>query len=336
MIQANLCIMKRSLTYVVVLLAVASCGGNNNSVMRAGGGGDAGATPMLRLCPGKTVADNCFVLTPAESGLPESGANAMVDQYALRPTTAPLRHQLLLFLNGSGGSPQAAVAAGATNWYTTARDAGLHVLGVSYRSDEAIGNLCTGATRDACFVPSRDTVLLGVYQSGAASSLATIRSDEGVYARMAAALVMLTAADPLGGWDAFIDLAQLKTAENSVRWDRVLVSGHSQGGGHAALLGRRHALARVLMLSSPCDGAGTNPASWLANDGTWATDPKTRFVGLGAPGDNTCPSYATAWTSLGMPASVGRTDASVCAGQSAHGATLFCASNALAWQLMLQ
>jgi len=157
-----------------------------------------GGTSALRPCP-TAMPEGCFALTPAESGLPAGGTNANVDQYALRPTAAPARERLLLFFNGSGGSPPGPATSGAVNWYTVAGDAGLHVLGVSYASNEAVGRLCAGASREACFVPTRETILRGAFQPGAAEALSSITPDEGVYARVAAALDTLDAGDPIGG-----------------------------------------------------------------------------------------------------------------------------------------
>jgi hypothetical protein len=294
---------------------------------------DAGP-PVLRACP-IAMPDGCFVLTPEESGLPAGGVNATVDQYALRPTTAPARGTLLLFLNGSGGSPRGAASAGAVNWYTVARDEGLHALGVSYASDEAVGRLCAGLARNACFVPTRETILRGAFQPGAASELSTITEDEGVYARLEAALATLAAGDPAGGWEAFLRPAGA-SPEDRIRWDRVMVSGHSQGGGHAALVGRDHAVARVIMLASPCDGDGTAPASWLSSPDGYVTSPATSFVGLGAAGDEICGTFEAAWIALGMPEGARHVDAVVCAGESAHGAPLGCADNAARWAALLR
>ena len=64
----------------------------------------------LRACAttgnGAVAGDTCFLLTPAESGLPAAGHRAGIDQYALRPT-ASARGKLVVFFNGSGGGPAA-------------------------------------------------------------------------------------------------------------------------------------------------------------------------------------------------------------------------------------
>jgi hypothetical protein len=179
-------------------------------------------------------------------------------------------------------------------------------------------------------------VLTGAPQAATAMALQGIVAHEGVYARVAAALVTLAAGDPSGGWEAFIDRAMMANPEQAIRWPLVMAAGHSQGGGHAALLGRRHPLARVIALASPCDRVGAASARWLVNDGSYATDPTTRFFGLGAQGDTICAGYPAAWESLRMPASARQSDAVVCAGDQPHGAPIGCVENASRWERMLQ
>jgi len=298
--------------------------------------GDASAT--LRPCPttgkGAVAGDACFLLTPAESGLPPGGVNATVDQYALRPTSGA-RGKLVVFFNGSGGSPLAGARGSATaNFYATARAAGLHVVALSYRSDDAIGVLCKGD--DACFLPTRRTVMTGVFESGAAPSLAGIAVHEGALARLHAALTTLAARDPSGGWGAFVDPSAAKPVDR-VKWSLVIAAGHSQGGGHAALVGKMFAIDRVVALSSPCDQTATGPASWLDVGKTpYATSPAAAFHGLGAPGDPICAGYPAIWESLGLAAARRHADATICAGSAAHGASLECVENAPTWTKMLE
>lgn len=298
--------------------------------------GDAGATIQLRACPttgaGAMEGDVCFVLTPAETGLPASGAGATVDQYALRPPANP-RGVLLLFFNGSGGSPRAGVGTATGSWYGVARAQGLHVLAPSYVSGSAIGQLCLG--NDACFEPSRASILTGDVVSGSAASLSDLTADEGAYERIAAALLVLADSDPSGGWGEFLDRAKLPDAEAAIRWDKVMVSGHSQGGGHAALVGKRNQVARVIMLASPCDGVGSSVATWLSSAAGWKTDPATRFFGLWSMGDTTCPRAPEAWRALGLATAASLGDVPVCAGSVAHAAPLSCEQNAGRWAQVL-
>lgn len=295
-------------------------------------GQDAGPV-TLRSCG--AGLEGCFFLTPSETGLPASGMGATVDQIALRPS-AP-RGELLVFLNGSGGSPRGPVAGDPrNNFYTAARAEGLHVLAVSYRSDDPVGRLCPASspTRDACFERTRRAIVIGVPQEGAAPELFDIEEHEGVYARVAAALRALAAGDPDGGWDAYVDAAA-DDPGSSIRWADVIVSGHSQGGGHAALLGKLHAVSRVVMLAAPCDSVGAAPASWLTRTTEFRTE-ASRYVALGALGDPVCPAQYDAWEQLGLSDAASDDSAVVCAGEGAHSAPIRCTENAARWSALLR
>ncbi len=279
----------------------------------------------MRSCP-SAAGGTCFLLTPHETGL--SGEGADVDQYALRPAGGA-RGRLLVFLNGSGGSPEGGARGVQDSWYGVARAEGLHVLGVSYRSGAAVGALCRG--NDACFEPTRVTQLTGVFQPGAASELRDVVTDEGIEVRLASALRVLAERDPDGGWSDFVE------TDGGVQWARLFVSGHSQGGGHAALLGKRHAVERVLMLASPCDALtdGT-PASWLRDSMGWATAPATQFFGLWSQGDQTCPAAPANWQRMGLPEAARDSVALQCAGETEHGAPLACTNNGERWKVMFR
>ena len=292
----------------------------------------------LRRCPtsgrGAVAGDECFLVTPIESGLPAGGANANVDQYALRPASGA-RGKLVVFFNGSGGSPLAGTRGSPSeNFYATARSVGLHVFAISYRSEDAVGVLCKGD--DACYLPTRRAIVTGSYEMGAASALSGIATHEGALVRLYAGLSTLAARDPSGGWGAFIDSAATKPGER-IRWSTIVAAGHSQGGGHAALLGKAFAIDRVVALASPCDQTASGPASWLdVSKSMFATSPAAKFHGLGAPGDVICSGYTAVWTALGIDVSRKHADATVCAGSAAHAAPLDCVENAAAWKKMFE
>ncbi len=78
---------------------------------------------------------------------------------------------------------------------------------------------------------------------------------------------------PSEGWEPFF------TAADGICWDKFSVAGQSQGGGHAALLGIRHRVARVVCFGAPKDYrlAPGAPAAWLRLE---PTTPRDRFFAL--------------------------------------------------------
>lgn len=55
--------------------------------------------------------------------------------------------------------------------------------------------------------------------------------------------------------------------KGELRWDRIVVVGHSQGSGHAAYLGKRHRLRAVLLLAGPQDTGEQGVSPWLSRKG---------------------------------------------------------------------
>jgi hypothetical protein len=286
-----------------------------------------------------TSAGACWVFSPASAGASALGQNAGRLNYALEPSGSA-RRTLVVLLNGSGSFPAQLTIDPNRNLFTAAVESGNHVLAVAYRSDVSLIAMC-GASRPDCYGPSRRTLLTGVFAPGADSSLANIREDEGIIARLDQALRALVAARPQGGWDAFIGNSSATTPSDRIAWQRIIASGHSQGGGHAAYLGKLFPLMRVVQFSSTCDAPAGVPAPWTAADSGWATSPASAFFGFSAPtvftngaptaGDLNCPYHVSVWQNLGMPSSHQADDATVCAGIDPHPAAILCSANEPRW-----
>ena len=117
---------------------------------------------------------------------------------------------------------------------------------------------------------------------------------EAIVARLVAALRALDRQAPREGWGAYLDGDQ-------PRWDRILVSGLSQGAGMAAFIAKQHLVYRVVLFSSPWDWTGPDrhPAPWLS--GPSAT-PMDRWQAEYHRRERTAPQIAAAYQALGIPA----------------------------------
>lgn len=320
-----------------LLLPALACGG-----ARFPASGDAGVVvpgPCPTSGPGSVVTGGaCWVFTPLSAGASPLGQNSTHLSYAVEPSGTPSGF-LVLLLNGSGGSPAQLVIDPERNLLAAAAEGGHHVLAVAYRSDRAVAQLC--GRRPDCYGATRATLLTGVLQSGADASLADIRADEGIILRIDQALRALAAFRPGAGWASFVRDPEASAPAERVAWNRIIASGHSQGGGHAAYLARLFPVARVVQFSSTCDAPGGVPAPWTAADSTWATSPTTAFLGFSAPtfftggiptgGDLACPYHLAVWQNLGMPPSSQADDAATCAGVGPHGASILCSANYPRW-----
>jgi hypothetical protein len=301
--------------------------------------GDAGPVTPLSACPSSgigAISDPdafCGTVLPPATGADPAGANTNKVHYALRPNSGG-DDVIVVFFNGSDGDPAHVITDPAKNVFTAAVAAGHHAIGLSYRSNQIVGQICFG--RDACFLPTRTTIIKGVFQTGADNSLNDILPTEGIEERLRLLLVYLTSADPSGNWASFL------TADHSgMDWTKIISSGHSQGGGHAALLGKLHAVPRIVTFSSPCDSIGNDPpvaATWEHADSSWATSPADKAYALSATtiydggtavaGDTECPAHAAVWNALGLSAANQHDDAVVCVGaKSPHAASIGCSEN---------
>ena len=311
---------------------------------------DAGpATATVHACPttgtGAIIAASpCAVFTPVEAGASASGDNADKVSYALEPVGTP-QNSLVVQLNGSHGTPAGQIADPSLNVYNAFSGAGFHVIGLSYRSGQIIGVLCSN--QPDCFAPTRETIVTGRLVAGADPAVADMREDEGIVQRLEAALKLMAAAHPNGGWSQFLINPTSADASQRIAWSKIITSGHSQGGGHAAYLGKLFALRRVVQLSSTCDASGSTPAPWTDATSSWATSPATSFVGFAAPttfsssgaatsGDTLCPHHLAIWQNMGMSAAHQHDDAAVCNAQgNTHGASLGCVDNYPRWAGLL-
>lgn len=184
--------------------------------------------------------------------------------------------RLFLFYPGSGAAAQE-----YKSLIERAAVLGYHAIGLAYMNETPVNVLCRGPGED-CHGAVRREILLGVDQS----PLVAIDSHNGAFARLERLLAHLDRIAPDEGWGRFL-------AGSQVAWARVTVSGHSQGGGHAAYTARLHAVARVVIFS------GTEPAQW-----TEATDfatPSDRMFGFAHRLEPIYSPIVSSWRNLGLP-----------------------------------
>lgn len=308
---------------------------------------DATPPPVPSPCPTSdagaftAAGATCFAFTPIDTGEPATGQNANEPHYAVRPSTGTVT-SLVLFFIGSGGNPSGATRAGPDkNVYSAAVSTGKAVLAISYANDVSVGKLCQHD--DACFFPTRQSIILG----GAIPD-GGVTADETIVGRAAVALRFLAAGDPAGGWGTFLtSLDPATPPATALAWPKIIAAGHSQGGGHAAAIGKLFPVSRVIQFSSTCDSVDGVAATWTdGTTGTWASDP-TLFFGFAAPttftgdaptgGDVTCPYHTRNWTNLGMKANHRNNFAETCgATGDTHGESIKCADNYATWVTLFQ
>jgi hypothetical protein len=174
--------------------------------------------------------------------------------YALFNTQVRPNGQLLLFMPGTGGEPP-----GPRAFLGAAADAGYRVISLAYNDDISIAVFCPQRPNPACSGAFRAMRVYGDRTLGDASVDNT--PAESIVNRLVKLLQYLDRKRPDGGWRSYLENAR-------PNWERIVVTGQSQGAGMAAFIAKRTKVARVILFSSPWDyvetGGRRELAPWLA------------------------------------------------------------------------
>lgn len=139
-----------------------------------------------------------------------------------------------------------------------------------YENRDAVRGTC--GEDAACYEGFHAEVVDGVDRSPV-----NVDASNAISNRTRTLLDALRAGDPgFAGWPSLA--AELRDAD----WPSVLVSGHSQGSGHALYVAREHAIARLVMLAGPADQLRDGmpdhaPPPWLVELPTNTATPVERF-----------------------------------------------------------
>jgi hypothetical protein len=210
------------------------------------------------------------------------------DHYAMLNRAAAANGRLFVFLPGTYARPR-----DYQRLLDEAARMGFHVLGLEYPSvgDDAnssmVVQVCNRDPDPACHGEVRATRIYGGEARGV-----SVTSANAIMNRLVRALTYLGQQHPDEGWDAFL-------VDGRVDWSRVVVGGHSQGGGMAAYLAKQHEVARVAMFSGPSDFAlaARGYASWLAQP---SATPLERYFGLVHAEERAASSMLGAYAVLGL------------------------------------
>lgn len=258
-------------------------------------------------------------IQPSDTG---AGINGVIGEtykhyIALPEATGDRKNVLVVFLGGSTSTP---------GDYTTISDRAAHlgygVIDLRYPNSEVVGTVC--AISDDCFRNIRGETIFGAGQAYASgqptynSTLTSVNAANSIVNRLAAVLDYLshqtgaTTADKTY-WAQFLtaDSNSPYTTTNTGKaypnWAKIVISGHSQGGGHSAFIGTHlptgTAVRRVVMFSSPNDHISSASATWIAEN---TSTPLDRFWGLRNDNEGTLGNYVSMnWANLGSGSTSG-------------------------------
>jgi len=183
---------------------------------------------------------------------------------------APPVNKLLLMIVGTG-----AAANHNIPFCRFAASMGYHVICIDYKNT-VITTVCSNSKDSACFNEFRQEIIFGE----PVSPLVEVDSANSIYHRVYALLLYLSGKFPEQGWQQY-------TKGKSIQWPKIIVAGHSQGAGHAAYLGKKFPVNRVLIFAGPQDFLVqfNKPAGWVFQKSITSPSKYFAFLHLQDPFD---------------------------------------------------
>lgn len=169
--------------------------------------------------------------------------NWMEDHIAGFDEKAMSNGKLLVHLAAMNGLPDQSILI-----LSEAAHAGYHVIGLRYPNDVNIGSECASDMDANCYENMRLEVIDGMDRSPKIN----VNAANSIVNRLVKLLEYLNNKFPAEGWASYLDTGK-------PLYTSIAFSGHSQGGGHAALIARNQIVDRVLMFAAPPDGKDGNP-----------------------------------------------------------------------------
>jgi hypothetical protein len=261
----------------LVGLAVAGCGG--------GGGGPSQSDPV------PPSVERQILATATDTGILAVPASGEAPHWAINPSpTAAAKGRLLVFLPGTMGKPGQytyILRAGASR--------GLHAVGIIYPNQTAMGSLCQFSLDPTCYWTARNHVVFGT--GAPVPSQAVVSTADSIVNRLTKLIQWLHKQQPSEGWGQYL------LADQTIDWSKIVLAGHSQGGGHVGVLAKSVSLWRAVYFSSPEDWneLTDSPATWTSARPN--VTPSARQFGFGSDLDTLVPNaHAFAhWDNMGLP-----------------------------------
>ena len=167
-------------------------------------------------------------------------------------TRTSLRNKLFVFLPGTSGFPsvyQLIVKKAAALGY--------HSIGLMYPNNSDIYTAAGSSSNLADFGNCRQEMFDGIDRNSGVS----VDGNNCIQSRLIKLLQYLQQQHPTQNWGQFM-------SGNDVDWSKVVVAGHSQGGGHAFYISKIKTVDRAICFASIDWNSNLNQsASWITQQG---------------------------------------------------------------------
>lgn len=143
-------------------------------------------------------------------------------------------NKLFVFLPGTTGSPQ---------FYKLivkkAASLGYHAIGLMYPNGTDLYTAAAASSDNTQFGKCREEIIEGADLSTGV----TVDNNNCIKTRLYQLLVYLQQLTPSQNWQQFM-------TNNTIDWSKVVIAGHSQGGGHALYISKLYAVDKAISFSS--------------------------------------------------------------------------------------
>lgn len=214
------------------------------------------------------------------------------DNWVMIDPAAPAAAPLVLWLPGTHGKPG---SHGDRPLMDLIVEQGYRLIWLSYDNDISVSKLCPHTLDPGCSAAFRN---MRVYGTGTGKSPVWNSPDESIVSRLTHLLTALEKAHPNEKWGQYLE-------HGKPNWQRIVVAGHSSGAGMAALIAKKHKVARVVLFSSPWDdwhpaGHKRQTAAWLS----WpSATPMNRWYAEYQKHEDTADLIENAYRALKIPPS---------------------------------
>lgn len=168
------------------------------------------------------------------------------------------RPELFVMFPGSGGRPR-----NNKKILQTAARAGYISIGLAYPSELSSSDACDGSPDKDCQEKFRREKLHAEPQL----DIIDIKAPDAIVPRLVTLLKRLHQQRPNVGFDAYYSGDELV-------WDKLVLSGFSQGSGHASYLAMEHKIARLVLFSSGADNIVYDIATNDYEQAPWVLKPR--------------------------------------------------------------
>lgn len=219
--------------------------------------------PLLSLClflSTHLATQTVITVTPSDTDFNITDPNNRHHIY--RNTTVTQKDKLFLFLPGSN-----AVPFNYRKILGSAADLGYHVIGLTYPNEIPMAVLCQTSIDTSCHSNGRLEIFDGIDRHTGIE----VDESNSIQNRLIKLLIYLHNQYPQDNWNQFID-------GDSIVWNKIAIGGHSQGGGHAAIISKIKEVDRALLFATVDWLPALNRfPDWL----DWQSEtPAERYVGF--------------------------------------------------------